>query len=59
MTLPKPAFPLPVDFSDAEYWIGNQGPFKYGSAVTAFSPERTPPLFSPKAIPRSGSWKSI
>jgi len=36
MSFPKLAFPLTVDFADAGYWIGNQGPFKYGSAVTAF-----------------------
>lgn len=36
MTVPKLTFPLTVDFSGTEYWIGEQGPFKFGSAVTAF-----------------------
>ncbi len=36
MTFPKLTFPLTVDFSNAGYWIGKQGPFKYGAAVTAF-----------------------
>lgn len=25
-----------MDFGDTEYWIGEQGPFKYGAAVTVF-----------------------
>lgn len=36
MSFPKLTFPLTVDFGDVEYWIGEQGPFKYGAAVTAF-----------------------
>ena len=36
MGFPKLTFPLTVDFGDTEYWVGDQGPFKYGSAVTAF-----------------------
>lgn len=36
MSFPKLSFPLTVDFADAGYWISNQGPFKYGEAVTAF-----------------------
>ncbi len=36
MTFPKLTFPLTVDFSNVGYWIGKQGPFKYGAAVTAF-----------------------
>ena len=36
MNFPRLTFPLTVDFGDTEYWIGEQGPFKYGSAVTAF-----------------------
>lgn len=31
-----PVYLLTVDFGDTEYWIGDQGPFKYGVAVTAF-----------------------
>jgi len=27
---------MTVDFGEDGYWIGDQGPFKYGSAVTAF-----------------------
>lgn len=36
MSFPKLTFPLTVDFGDTEYWIREQGPFKYGTAVTAF-----------------------
>jgi len=36
MSFPKLNFPLTVDFADVGYWIGSQGPFKYGEAVTAF-----------------------
>ncbi len=36
MTFPKLTFPLTVDFGSAGYWIGDQGPYKYGAAVTAF-----------------------
>ena len=36
MSFPKLTFPLAVDFGDDGYWIGEQGLFKYGSAVTAF-----------------------
>ncbi len=36
MTFPKLFFPLTVDFGSAGYWIGDQGPYKYGAAVTAF-----------------------
>ena len=36
MSFPRLSFPLTVDFGEAEYWIGEQGPFKYGTAVTAF-----------------------
>ena len=36
MDFPKLTFPLTVDFGDTEYWVGDQGPFKYGAAVTAF-----------------------
>ena len=36
MSFPKLTFPLTVDFGDTEYWIREQGPFKYGAAVTAF-----------------------
>ena len=36
MTVTKLTFPLTVDFSGTEYWIGEQGPFKFGSATTAF-----------------------
>ena len=36
MNFPRLTFPLTVDFGDTEYWIGEQGPFKYGTAVTAF-----------------------
>lgn len=36
MKFPRLTFPLTVDFCSAGYWIGDQGPFKYGSAVTAF-----------------------
>jgi len=36
MSFPKLAFPLTADFCSAGYWIGDQGPFKYGAAVTAF-----------------------
>lgn len=36
MIFPKLSFPLTVDFAGTGYWIGNQGPFKYGAAITAF-----------------------
>ena len=36
MSFPRLTFPLTVDFCSAGYWVGNQGPFKYGAAVTAF-----------------------
>ncbi len=36
MSFPKLTFPLTVDFASAGYWIGNQGPYKYGAAVTTF-----------------------
>lgn len=36
MSFPKLSFPLQVDFGQSIYWIGNQGPFQYGEAVTAF-----------------------
>lgn len=36
MTFPKLAFPLTVDFGSAGYWVGDNGPYKYGAAVTAF-----------------------
>jgi len=35
MSFRKLTFPLTVDFSGNQYWIGKQGPFKYGTAVTA------------------------
>lgn len=36
MNFPRLIFPLTADFGDDGYWIGDQGPFKYGAAVTAF-----------------------
>lgn len=36
MNFPRLTFPLTVDFGDDGYWVGEQGPFKYGAAVTAF-----------------------
>lgn len=36
MNFPRLTFPLTVDFFETGYWIGDQGPFKYGAAVTAF-----------------------
>ena len=36
MNFPRLIFPVTVDFGDTGYWIGGQGPFKYGVAVTAF-----------------------
>lgn len=36
MNFPKLAFPITVDFCSVGYWVENQGPFKYGAAVTAF-----------------------
>ena len=36
MDFPKLTFPMTVDFCSAGYWIEDQGPFKYGAAVTAF-----------------------
>ena len=32
MDFPELTFPLTVDFGDTEYWIREQGPFKYGAA---------------------------
>ena len=36
MTFPTLTFPLQVDFGQTVYWIGDEGPFQYGEAVTAF-----------------------
>ncbi len=36
MNFPRLTFPLTVDFGDTEYWIGEQGPFKYAAAVMEF-----------------------
>jgi len=36
MSFPKLTFPLIVDFAGVGYWIGDQGPYKYGAAITAF-----------------------
>ncbi len=36
MSFPKLTFPLTIDFASAGYWIGDQGPYKYGAAITAF-----------------------
>ena len=36
MIFPKLTFPLIVDFCSGGYWIRDQGPFKYGAAVTEF-----------------------
>ena len=36
MNFPRLTFPLTADFCSAGYWIGDQGPFKYGAAVVAF-----------------------
>lgn len=36
MTFPRLIFPVVADFGGDGYWIGDQGPFKYGAAVTAF-----------------------
>lgn len=36
MDFPKLTFPMTVDFCSTGYWIEDQGPFKYGAAVTAF-----------------------
>lgn len=36
MNFPKLAFSLSVDFSSTGYWLGGQGLFSYGAAVTAF-----------------------
>lgn len=36
MSFPKLTFPLTADFASEGYWIGDQGPYKYGAAATAF-----------------------
>lgn len=36
MSFPRLTFPLAVDCTGREYWIGASGPYKYGAAVTAF-----------------------
>lgn len=36
MSFPKLTFPLTVNFGDTGYWLEDQGPFKYGTAATAF-----------------------
>lgn len=36
MPFSKLTFPLTVDFGGTGYWIGDQGPYKYGTTVTAF-----------------------
>ncbi len=36
MSFPKLTFPVTVDFGSAGSWIGDQGPYKYGAAITAF-----------------------
>ena len=36
MSFPRLIFPLTVDFGSNGYWIGDAGPFHYGTAVTAF-----------------------
>ena len=36
MGFPKLTFPLTADFGNTKYWIGDQGPFRFGEAVTAF-----------------------
>lgn len=36
MDFPKLTFPLTADFGNTKYWIGDQGPFRFGEAVTAF-----------------------
>ncbi len=36
MNFPKLTFPLTADFGASEYWLESQGPFRYGSAATAF-----------------------
>ncbi len=36
MSFSKLTFPLTVDSTGTGYWIGDQGPFKYGEAITAF-----------------------
>lgn len=36
MSFPRLTFPLTVDCTGREYWIGKSGPYKYGAAVTAF-----------------------
>ena len=36
MSFPRLTFPLTADFGSEGYWINNDGPFQYGSAVTEF-----------------------
>lgn len=36
MSFPRLTFPLAVDCTGREYWIGASGPYKYGEAATAF-----------------------
>lgn len=36
MSLPKLTFPLTIDCTTAEYWIGADGPFAFGEATTEF-----------------------
>ena len=36
MSFPRLTFPLTIGFGSGGYWIGDAGPYKYGSAVTAF-----------------------
>ena len=36
MSFPRLIFPLTVDFGSVGYWLNDAGPFKYGTAVTAF-----------------------
>ena len=39
MSFPKLTFPLTVERHGEQYWIGEEGPFKYGEAVTSFFDE--------------------
>lgn len=36
MSFPRLIFPLTADFGSEGYWINDDGPFQYGSAVTEF-----------------------
>ena len=36
MDFPRLTFPLTVDFGTDDYWIGDAGPYPYGTAVTEF-----------------------